>query len=427
MVAPSSRFVVLLVAFGGLIAPGAASAQAPIGNLVANLTIPGTIGLVSYAPSGSSAAYSERVGSRIVPLGTRAIVAPNRGTGLFDATTWRCDRLVRRFEVNTTLPDGTHDVDRVSVRTPSCRNRLEVSAPTRTRPGRKVRVTVVDNFRIGGYRARVCAAGPRGRFGCRTIPLRPGQIRASATFVPRRRGWWRLRVKAAGFRASRQLAVGRAPARRRVDRPLPRLLTTGDSTIQGVDGYLADLLARRATAVTQVLAGSGISKPFGDHSWIKSSRIQSSTFKPRLTVVSIGANDAFPMDPPGMADVECCGPRWIAEYRRRARIMMRTWTRFGGHLLWMTLPTPRDPRRVQGFAAVNTAVSRAAQGLPRVRLVRIDTVFTPTGSYSPTLRVRGRDELVRGRDGIHLSARGTEIAAEAAVAQLDRLGWLPRR
>ena len=71
MVAPGSRFVVLLVAFGWLIAPGAASAQAPVGNLVANLTIPGTIGLVSYAPSGSTAAYSERVGSRLVPLGTQ--------------------------------------------------------------------------------------------------------------------------------------------------------------------------------------------------------------------------------------------------------------------------------------------------------------------------------------------------------------------
>ena len=82
MIAPGSRFVVLLVAFAWLIAPGAASAQAPVGNLVANLTIPGTIGLVSYAPSGSTAAYSERVGSRLVPLGTQCHRGAPQGDGL---------------------------------------------------------------------------------------------------------------------------------------------------------------------------------------------------------------------------------------------------------------------------------------------------------------------------------------------------------
>ena len=55
-----------------------------------------------------------------------------------------------------------------------------------------------------------------------------------------------------------------------------------------------------------------------------------------------------------------CAAAWEDEYSRRARIMMRTWSRFGGRVLWMTLPAPGDLLRVAQFAAVNTAISHAA-------------------------------------------------------------------
>ena len=157
------------------------------------------------------------------------------------------------------------------------------------------------------------------------------------------------------------------------------MLATGDSTIQGVDGFLADRLGDSARVVSRLRPGTGISKP-ENPSWLKASRLQSSALKPAATVVSVGANDGYAMRTPDGRRVQCCGEDWVVEYSRRVRIMMRTWTRFGGQVVWMTLSTPGMPELAPAFAAVNTAISRAAVGLPRVTLARIDTLLSPGGS-----------------------------------------------
>ena len=177
--------------------------------------------------------------------------------------------------------------------------------------------------------------------------------------------------------------------------------------------------------VSRIRPGTGISKS-GGTSWLKAARIQSSSLKPRVTVVSVGANEGFPMKTPAGKEVMCCAAAWEDEYSRRARIMMRTWSRFGGRVLWMTLPAPGDPLLVARFAAVNTAISRAAAGLPRVRLVRIDSLLSPRGVFERTIVYHGRRVRVRGSDPVHLSTDGTAIAADAAVAALKRFGGLSR-
>ncbi|MDX6718160.1 MAG: uncharacterized protein QOJ63_414, partial [Solirubrobacteraceae bacterium] len=135
-------------------------------------------------------------------------------------------------------------------------------------------------------------------------------------------------------------APPRPPARRA---PHLRLLATGDSMIQVVDGFLkSGLSGRRATVVrSDAHISTGISK-LGMLDWLRKARNQASSFKPDVTVITLGANDGFPMKTPSGASVGCCDAGWVAEYARRVRSMMRSYVRGGRSLVyWMTLPAPR--------------------------------------------------------------------------------------
>ena len=401
-----------------------AAADGPL-FLAADVSRAGRIDLKTFGPPNTHVVLGERIGGRLVKLAEQDTVS---GTVFAQsAAQWRCDRLARYFEATATTADGNvYPGASFSVRTPSCRRRLAVSLPARAPAGRRVTVGIRDRWRTGGLRVRICPAGPRAKPRCRPLVLRPGQTRARASFTPRTEGRWRVRLQVGTARLAYPLAVGRTP-RARPTRPArtPTILATGDSTMQGVDAFLGERLGRAAEVVSRIRPGTGISKS-GGTSWLKAARIQSSSLKPRVTVVSVGANEGFPMKTPAGKEVMCCAAAWEDEYSRRARIMMRTWSRFGGRVLWMTLPAPGDPLLVARFAAVNTAISRAAAGLPRVRLVRIDSLLSPRGVFERTIVYHGRRVRVRGSDPVHLSTDGTAIAADAAVAALKRFGGLSR-
>jgi hypothetical protein len=124
------------------------------------------------------------------------------------------------------------------------------------------------------------------------------------------------------------------------------------------------------------------------------------------------------MTAPDGARVSCCDAPWQAEYARRARLAMQAYAR-GRRVLWLTLPLPRDDRRREITSTVNRAIVAAAAGLARVRVLRMDVVFTPDG-YREVIRYRGRDVDVRDVDGVHLNVAGTAIAAKIVAGELRR-------
>ena len=154
--------------------------------------------------------------------------------------------------------------------------------------------------------------------------------------------------------------------------------------------------------------GTGISKL---NPWARISAGDTRRLRPSVTVISIGANDAWDMTTLAGATVACCTEAWVDEYTTRVRAMIRTYLRGGrGRVLWLTLPTPRDPRRVVIFAAVNRAIVRAAAGVDGVTILRMDRLFSPNG-YQESIVYRGRAVDLREPDGIHLNVSGTAIAA----------------
>jgi lysophospholipase L1-like esterase len=203
---------------------------------------------------------------------------------------------------------------------------------------------------------------------------------------------------------------GEAPA----PRGLRKLLITGDSMAMPLDAVLARRLADGdAVQVTRdPHLGSGISKT-GIVDWAKLSGRQTVQERPDAVVFFLGANEGFPMEVAGES-LECCDPRWAAEYAFRARQMMNIYRREGeARVYWLTLPLPRDDDRAEIARAVNAAIRVAAQPYrAHVRVVEMQELFTPGGEYRESMAVDGEERLVRDADGIHLNEAGAELAAD---------------
>jgi lysophospholipase L1-like esterase len=410
------RIGLLAVATLLLLCGAPAGAQEPDAALVADATRPGTITLGFFGPPGTHVRFFEVGGGGRRQLG-EAVVTDDGVAVLLDAVPWRCDRLVREFAAEGTAPDGSPRAGSFSVRTPSCATRWELRAPRRAAPGSRARVRVVDGWRLGGARPSLCvrAPGRTARERCRTVRLARGVPAGAAAVRLDRPGRWRLTLRHHGAAVRRTIAVGRRTA---PEPPRPVVLATGDSTMQGVDSFLADLLGERVEVRPEVVVGSGLS---GDRAWISRARGQARRVRPAVTVVSIGANEGFPIPAADGRPVECCSADWVVLYERRVRLVLRAYLRGGrGRVAWLTLPDPRDPRRVAITDAVNDAVRRATSGRAGAVLVDLDRAFTPDG-YRETMRWRGRTVRVREPDGVHLTAAGTAIAAELVADAIGRV------
>ncbi|MEA2218662.1 MAG: uncharacterized protein QOJ35_1288 [Solirubrobacteraceae bacterium] len=404
-----------------LAAPASAPAAAPPASgcdvgpltnfLAADATHEGVISLVFFGAGGGRVEFFECVDRALRPLGTIAD-APDAGVTLPDATTWDCARPTRHFVARATRPDGSIVAGSYSVRTGSCAARFELRVPRRVAPGAVGRARIVDRWGIGGVAPRLCISPPRGDRVCQRVRLARAVTIATRRFRARVRGVWRVELRIGAHRVRRSVAVGGdAPAPRA---PL-RLLATGDSTMQGVDNFLADELAAVATVRSDIRVGTGISK--SDWQAIAAAQVRD---RPDVTVMSLGVNEGFPLPAPGGGTVDCCEEPWVAAYADRVRAVIRTYLRRGrARVIWCTIALPRTGPRTPITTAVNSAIVRAGAGLAGVTVLRMDLVFSPYG-YQDVIRYRGRNVRVRAADGIHLSVSGTAIEARIIAGVVRR-------
>jgi hypothetical protein len=412
-----ARSCAALAALAAVLGPAGARAQAPapapeVHFFAADTTEAGVVSLVFFGAEGAPVVYYERIGTRLERLGTRTAAA-GAPTKLDNAVTWRCARLVRRFEATSALPDGTRATGSYSVRTPSCATRFRLGVPRRLAAGARARVRVVDRWGNGGVSPQLCIRPPHAERTCSTLRLRRAVAVVTRRFRAATPGTWRVELRIRGHRMRRSIAVGGSGSS---TAPPPSVLATGDSMMQGIDSFLADELGDAATVRSDVRPGTGISKPGGP--WATLPATQVKRLHPAATVVAIGAVDGFPMTAPDGVPQVCCGAGWVAEYTRRVRAIMLTYRRRGrGRVIWLTLPIPKGPREVAD--AVNRSVVSAASGLARVTVLRLDRFFTPDG-FRDVMPYRGRSVRVREADGIHLNVPGTAIAAKLVAAELRR-------
>ena len=200
-----------------------------------------------------------------------------------------------------------------------------------------------------------------------------------------------------------------------------RVLATGDSMIQIVDGFLGGSLARQHFRVrSDAHIGTGITKPF-QLDWPRHAAHIARAYRPSASVVFLGANDGFPLRWHGRQR-QCCSRAWRKAYAARARTMMRSLERGGAaRVYWLTLPAARPRLFHHVFKSVNLALSAAARREgERVRLIDMGRVFTPTGRFQQTIVRHGRRLSVRQEDGVHLNVTGARIAARVVVRRMRR-------
>ncbi len=428
------RFVMIAVVTLGLFVPGtggggavaagdagvALRAQPEAGFLAASRLVVGQIYLTALGEPGTVVSFAEVINGVAQPL-TQATIGPSTALAVRSAT-WRCDRLVRSFAAIATAPDGSVRSATYDLRTPSCANRLTIIAPRRVARSALLRVRVVDRWALGTP-VQLCVSGAALPRRCRGLRVPPSAAGVTRRFRPRRSGYVRVATAVSGSKVVGSVAVGTAEAR--ATRTGPVLLTTGDSTIEGIDSVLGDGLGTAASVTSQSFPGTGLSGR-GIQEWRRFSRAQVQGLRPRVTVVSIGANEGFPVTVgPSAAPVACCGDAWIVGMAQRQRELMLTYVRQGaGRVAWLTLPVPRREDRARITAAVNRALVLAAHGLPAVRIVDLGAVFTPAGAFRESILHGGQPVRVRADDGIHLTAAGSAIAADVIQAEIERLGWL---
>ncbi|HVF80013.1 MAG TPA: hypothetical protein VNA28_17100 [Solirubrobacteraceae bacterium] len=394
---------------------GAQSEHAPpaveVHFFAADATQTGVISLHFFVAAGTPVVFFERVDGKLIPLGSRTSATDE--TIMRDAVTWNCDRLVRSFAAVAALPGGRFAIGEYSVRTSSCATRLELVVPRRLTPGALGRVSVVDRWGNGDVKSQLCITPPAGKRACDDIRMRRAVSAATRRFRPRATGRWRVELRYRGHRLRRSVAVGKDVA---ATAPPPVVLATGDSTMQGIDTFLADELGDGAKVVSDVHPSTAISKPFGP--WATLPRMQTRRERQAATVISLGILDRFSLTTSAGVTHECCGAGWIAEYTRRVRAMMTIYRRGGNtRVLWLTLPIPKGPRAVAD--AVNLAVVQAAKAVPGVEVLRMDQFFTPNG-FRETMPYRGQIVDVREADGIHLNITGQVIAARIVAGALRK-------
>lgn len=433
------RIVLALLATAALAGPAAlvmgASATAAVpapeaapanGFLVLSRFQTGYIGLGAFGQRvGAVVRFEEIVDGRAVLIRTaRAGAEPIR---LFRAVSWRCDRTVRHFRATVTAPGDAPRTAIADMHTPGCADRVGLVVPSHVRAGARLRVRVVDRWRLGDRDVTLCAAGAVVRAACRKVHLAPGAQGTVRTLRVRPRGRVRIRVRIDGRETATARTVAVGPTRAAPPPPLPVLLTTGDSTIDGVDSLLDGAFARRARVRSQTRPGTRLSGG-GAAAWIARAEGQVARLRPRVTVVSLGANEGYDLrDAATGARHVCCGPEWIAELAVRQRRLMRIYAQGGrGAVVWVVLPVPRSPARAAVQAAVDAATTRAAAAVPSVHLADQRPLFTPDGRFHERLTIGGRLLRVRAPDGIHLSADGQRVAAAAIAAQIRRARLLGR-
>jgi hypothetical protein len=294
--------------------------------------------------------------------------------------------------------------------------RLILHTADHPQPRQPISMSLREPTGAGGVSARVCASFP-GLHRCHTLTFAKGFTILRTSFRPLVAGRGTISVRAStGQRLRRALTVRRRKGTRL------KVLAAGDSMIQIVDSFMKRRLDPRpgVSVRSDAHISTGISKPFM-FNWNVHARRSAAGIKPDVTVMFIGANDGF-----DFGRLRCCGKAWVAEYSRRAALMMSAYTRGGrARVYWATLPAPGRSLFKRIYPRVNEAIRLAA---PRfgglVRVLAFDRVFTPHGVFQQSISFRGHRYSVRQGDRVHLNTTGARIAAALITEALARDGLL---
>lgn len=154
-------------------------------------------------------------------------------------------------------------------------------------------------------------------------------------------------------------------------------------------------------------SSSGLARPdFFD--WHAEAKQLVQTHKPDGTVVVIGGNDTQGLRTDS-GWIKWGTDEWKPEYGARVGRLLDVLTADGGAACWVGLPMPRSNGYRKKLETINGIVEDAASGRSGVSFVSTWDTLSNGGQYTATMNVGGKNQTVRGEDGIHLTLAGAKL------------------
>lgn len=166
--------------------------------------------------------------------------------------------------------------------------------------------------------------------------------------------------------------------------------------------------------------GTGLSR-LDVFDWLEKIKELCTEHKPKVAVVSLGANDRQPMQlPDGRGVVQPDTPEWDAEYADRIGRAMDLFVSSGcDRVIWLLLPPMRE-QVIDGHAKkLNALIEAESAKRKQVTLFDVGSLVSDrrTGGFTERIidsKTSGT-VMVRDRDGIHLTPQGARMLAAALI------------
>lgn len=203
--------------------------------------------------------------------------------------------------------------------------------------------------------------------------------------------------------------------------PAPKVLLIGDSMMRaGVAGALKRLLSKNLGAeVTQKSkAATGLARPeVYDWSAAIKDLVKGRHFQ--HGVVFIGANDCQSLTG-GAEPVQYGSKEWEPTYRSRVREILGQLCAAVDDVWWLELPPMRMAKFNARISVLNKAVAAEVAQTKCGHFLPLAQDFADgKGRYLASKKTGGRRLVLRDKDGIHLSAAGSEMVADLVVKAIS--------
>jgi hypothetical protein len=212
-----------------------------------------------------------------------------------------------------------------------------------------------------------------------------------------------------------------------VAEPKAKIAFVGDSLAQNYWAGVTRLVATDSCLKSNVDLGR-FGKPATGlansayFNWLREIRRVSETYRPTVTVITIGLNDRQGIIEPNGAAILRTAPNWPDKYRQQIREFLDGAVAAKGIVLFVGLPVMRDGYFNADMAAKNAMYAEAVRkiGAPNVRYLD-PWKLNRSGpeAYSPTAPDRaGRSVQIRTSDGVHFTSGGDDLLAQYLLPKI---------
>jgi lysophospholipase L1-like esterase len=207
-----------------------------------------------------------------------------------------------------------------------------------------------------------------------------------------------------------------------------RIVVVGDSLAVGLSQALsASVVSAGVRVVNQGRLASGLARPDA-FNWPAEVERIGRAFRPHVVVIMLGSNDSQPIGLP-RGVVPLYTREWVEAYRRQIARLISAATRNEALVVWAGLPPMRDGFQNMWARRLNGHFELVSSDRRGVEFIDTWEAFAGRGDpYRAYLRDdRGRTQLVRASDGVHLSSIGYRMLATLVVQRMRQDWDLDRR